>query len=118
MARGVVTLGNENVVPYTTLQGLVKGYWRAHELLFNLAQPVESWLKLQMVICVPFGDRRNDGDVVSFRTHIVCRRNNSNIDVCQSEVRKTKEEGQEGERWAEEGTEMTHRACARLVIVG
>jgi predicted Rdx family selenoprotein len=40
VARGVVTLRQENVVICTTLEWLVQGDWRAEELLLNLSKTV------------------------------------------------------------------------------
>ena len=81
MASGVVALRYEDVVIGTALNWLVKWDSRAHELLLNLSETVETGLQLKVVVAVALSDRGDDSDVVALRADVVCRRDDSDVDV-------------------------------------
>ena len=81
MARRIVALRDEDVVADTTLQWFVQRNWRALELFFYPAQPLESGLEFQMVVAVAFGNGRDDGNVVTLWTHVVRRGDDGDINV-------------------------------------
>jgi len=72
VAGCVVALGKENVVACATLEGLIKWDRRAHELLLDLAETVETRLDLEMVVRISLSNGADDGDVVTLRANIVC----------------------------------------------
>jgi hypothetical protein len=72
VARCVVALREEDVVACATLERLVEWDRRAHELLLNLAEAVETGLDLKVVVRVSFSDGADDGDVVALGANIVC----------------------------------------------
>ena len=72
MAGCVVALGDEDVVVCAALERLVNGDRRAHELLLNLAEAVETGLDLEVVVRVGLSDGADDGDVVALGADIVC----------------------------------------------
>ena len=72
VAGGVVALGDEDVVVLAALERLVKRDGRAHELLLNLAEAVETRLDLEVVVRVGLGDGADDGDVVALGADVVC----------------------------------------------
>ena len=71
MARGIIALGDEDVVIHSAFQRLVEWYGRSHEFLFNLAESVDTRLELKVVIGFVFGDGGDDGDVVALRTDLM-----------------------------------------------
>lgn len=85
MARSVVALGNKDAVIHAALQGLVQRNRRAHELLFDAAEPVETWLQLEVVVAVAFGDGGDDGDVVALGADVVRGGDDGDVDVCRDE---------------------------------
>ena len=66
MARSVVTLADENLILVAAIQRLVARERRALEFLFDFAEACESGLEFKVVVCRPFGDGGDDGDVVPF----------------------------------------------------
>jgi hypothetical protein len=81
MASGVVALRYEDVVIGTALNWLVEWDSRAHELLLNLSETVETRLELKVVVAVALSDRGDDSDVVALGADVVCRRDDSDVDV-------------------------------------
>ena len=81
MASGIVALGDEDVVLGTVLQRLVDGDRWAEELLFDFTQTLETWLKFNVVVRIGFSDSRDNGDVVALGADVVCRRDDSDVDV-------------------------------------
>ena len=81
MASGVVALRYEDVVIGTALNWLVKWDSRAHELLLNLSETVETGLELKVVVAIALSDRGDDSDVVALGADVVCRRDDSDVDV-------------------------------------
>ena len=81
MASGVVALRYEDVVIGTTLNWLVEWDSRAHELLLNLSETVETGLELKVVVAIALSDRGDDSDVVALGADVVCRRDDSDVDV-------------------------------------
>lgn len=103
MTRGVITLGNENVVIETALKWLVqrdrwslftmlvipcsvhsiKLYIKAtyHEFLLNSSETLETCCKLKMMVCRCFGNSWDDSDVVALWTDIVCTRDHGDVDI-------------------------------------
>jgi hypothetical protein len=79
---GIIAPREEDLVILTTLERLVKGNRRAHELLFDTSKSVKAGLELEMVVAFAFRDGGNDGDVVAFGTNVVSRRHDGNVDVC------------------------------------
>lgn len=77
----VVTLGDEDTVLLATLQRLVDGDWRTHELLFNRTQAFKARLELEVVVDIVLGNGRDDGDVVTLRADVVCRRDHRDVDI-------------------------------------
>ena len=73
VAGGIVALRQENVVVGTALEWLVKWNRWAHELLLNLSETVETWLKLKVVVAVTLGNGGDNGDVVALGADVVCR---------------------------------------------
>jgi len=81
MASGVVALRYEDVVIGTALNWLVKWDSRTHELLLNLSETVETGLQLKVVVAVALSDRGDDSNVVALGADVVCRRDDSDVDV-------------------------------------
>ena len=81
MASGVVALRYEDVVIGTALNWLVEWDSRAHELLLNLSEKVETGLELKVVVAIALSDRGDDSDVVALGADVVCRRDDSDVDV-------------------------------------
>ena len=81
MASGVITLRKEDVVVIATLKRLVEWDRLAHELLFDLAEAVETRLKLEVVVAVALSNSGHNGDVVALGADIVGRRDNRDVDV-------------------------------------
>lgn len=52
-----------------------------HELLFDLAQALQTGLKLKVVVRRGLGNGRDDGNVVTLGAHVVRRGNACNVDV-------------------------------------
>lgn len=73
MAGCVVALGDEDVVVRTALEGLVNRDRRAHELLLNLAEALETGLDLEVVVRVGLSNGADDGDVIALGADVVCR---------------------------------------------
>ena len=82
MASGVVALRYEDVVIGTALNWLVEWDSRAHELLLNLSETVETGLELKVVVGVGLGDGRDDGNVVALGADVVGGRDNGDVNVC------------------------------------
>ena len=72
VAGGVVALGDEDVVVLAALERLVDRDGRAHELLLDLAEAVETGLDLEVVVRVSLSNGADDGDVVALGANIVC----------------------------------------------
>jgi hypothetical protein len=72
VAGCIVALGDENVVVRAALEGLVNRDGRAHELLLNLAEALETGLNLKVVVRVSLGDGADDGNVVALGANVVC----------------------------------------------
>lgn len=71
MGGSIVALGNEDVVLLAAVQRFVERNGRAKELLFNLAQTLESGFQFQVVVCISLGNSRDNGDVVALGADIV-----------------------------------------------
>ena len=52
-----------------------------HELLLNLAEPLETGLELEVVVGGSLGNRGDDGDPVTLGADVVGRRDGGNVDV-------------------------------------
>jgi hypothetical protein len=72
VAGGVVALGDEDVVVRAALERLVNRDRRAHELLLDFAEAIETGLDLEVVIRVSLGDGADNGDVVALGANVVC----------------------------------------------
>ena len=81
MASGVVALRYKDVVIGTALNWLVEWDSRAHELLLNLSETVETGLELEVVVAIALSDRGDDSDVVALGADVVCRRDDSDVNV-------------------------------------
>lgn len=92
MTCRVIALGDKDAVVDATIHRLIERYRRPKELLFNLAEPFEARLKLEVVVAVTFGNRRDYGNIVAFGADIVRRRYHSNINVYRNQ-RSRYEEG-------------------------
>lgn len=81
VAGSVVALGDENVVARAAIEGLVKRNGRAHELLLNLAEALETGLDLEVVVGVGLSDGADDGDVVALGADVVCPGDHGDVDI-------------------------------------
>lgn len=72
MARGVVALRDEDVVVRAALERLVNRDRRAHELLLDFAEALETGLDLEVVVRVSLSNGADNGDVVALRANVVC----------------------------------------------
>lgn len=86
MARGVVALRDEHIVVGTALNRLVQGDGRAHELLLNAAQAIETGLQLEVVVAIALRDCRDNGNVVALGAHVVGGGDHGNVNVCNALV--------------------------------
>lgn len=107
VARGVVTLRQEDVIRASVIHRLIQRDGSAHEFLSDLAQAFKSRLQLKVVVGLAFGDCRYNGNVVTLRADIVCGRNHGNVDVFESFSDQAIYAGQ-----------STYRSSAQLAIVG
>ena len=71
MARGIITLGDEDIIIDSAFQRLIERYRRSHELFFDLAKSVDTRLELEVVVARVFGNGGDDGDVVALGTDIM-----------------------------------------------
>jgi hypothetical protein len=81
VAGGVVALRHEDVVLGTALNWLVEWDSWAHELLLDLSETVKTGLELKVVVAVALSDGGDNGDVVALGADVVCRRDDSDVDV-------------------------------------
>lgn len=77
----IVALRDKDVVIDATFEGFVQGDSGAHEHLLNLSEPVEAGLKLEMMICFPFGNCRDNSNVVALRADVMRGGNDCDIDI-------------------------------------
>lgn len=57
MTSRIVTLGDEDTILLTAVDGFVQGDRCTCEFLLNFSKPIESRLKLKMVVAIPLGNR-------------------------------------------------------------
>lgn len=81
VACRIVALRDVDVITLAVFKWLIEWDGRAHEHLLNLAQAVKTWLELEVVVCFAFSDGRDNGNIITFGTDVVGRRNHGNIDV-------------------------------------
>lgn len=81
VARGVVALGDVDLVLGAVLQGLVQGDRSSQELLLDLAEALQTGLELQVVVCRCLSDGGDDGNPVALGADVVCGRNAGNVNV-------------------------------------
>jgi hypothetical protein len=83
VTRGVVALGDENVVVLSTLSRLIERNGRTHELLQELAsKSVYAVLQLFMVIGIFLGNGGDDSDVIALGGDIVGAADDRDVYVC------------------------------------
>lgn len=81
VARGVVALGDVDLVLGAIVQGLVQGDGSSQELLLDLAQALQTGLQLQVVVCGCLSDGGDDGNPVALRADVVSGRNAGDVNV-------------------------------------
>lgn len=86
VARGVVALGDVDLVLGAVVQGLVQGDGSSQELLLDLAEALQTGLELQVVVCGCLSDGGDDGNPVALGADVVCGRDAGDVNVLSKSV--------------------------------
>lgn len=97
VARGIVALGDVDLVLGPIVQGLIQGDGSSQELLLDLSEALQTGLELQMVVCRCLSDGGDDGNPVTLGADVVCGRNAGNVDVLFESVSTADFEAFEGD---------------------
>lgn len=81
MARGIVALGDEDIVVFTALDRLVQRNGREVELLQEGTESLLTKLELLVGVGVVLGDGGNNSDVLVLGADVMGRPNDGDVDI-------------------------------------